>query len=160
MQSKFFCIFSIILCFVVFVSTTPSLAAQAYKIKIKNLDSSETHETLCVGSKGICFSTLDFSFDRNGSAQKIDVLVFIEDEKVDIRFKSNGLRLSTASKGWNSFYEHIDAFSSEPQLVKLYSPNPAIMDDDRYSVPLVVRPPNTFLTEVSIILESTTVEKE
>jgi hypothetical protein len=160
MKSKIFYTFAILLCFFIFIKATPSLAALAYKIKIKSFYSSEMHEISCVGSKDVCFSTLDFSIDKDGNQRKIDVLVFIEDEKVDIRFKSNGLRLSTASQGWNSFYEHIENFSGEPKLVKLYSPNPAIMDDGRYSVPLVVRPKNTFLTEISINLEAIPAEKK
>lgn len=158
MRPKIFCFFSILVVFAFIKANTAF--ADAYKIKIKNFNSYETQETYCVSDKKVCVATLDFSYIKDQREEQIDVLVFIHDQAADIRFKADGVLLSTARQGWDSFYERIENFSGEPQILKLYLPNSTIASDQRYPVPLVIRSPNEFLTAISIDLEIISAKQE
>lgn len=91
-------------------------------------------------------------YKKDGKSGFINTGIIIENDIVNIRFKADGIELSTGIQGWSFISERVDLFLSEPYAVKLYLPNSAIMNRSDYGK-LVLWPPNVYLMTTLIRIE-------
>lgn len=138
---------------VILTGSRPAFADTSYKIILKTFDACGQYEALCDGAEKNCSSTLRFPFESNGKYAQIDAEISIIDQTVTISFHSEGQSFSTARGGWEEFSEDLGSFIKEPQVVKLYFPNPAIIGRAEASLALVTKPPNAFITAALIDIE-------
>ncbi len=130
-----------------------SAYAQSYKIQLKTFDACGIYESTCVAKDKTCFSKLNFPFEKNGKYASIDVDISIKNQSVNIDFKSGEQTFSVNEGGWDSFDGKLADFFARPRIVELYFPNPAIKSDPGFSMPLVVRKANAFVTAVLIDIQ-------
>lgn len=103
------------------------------------------YEVRCVEAKGICSMSLDISLKD----KTLGILFLIKENYVNTVFLYNGQKLSTAQQGWDSF-DDFYAYMQHARDVKLYIPDRSILTDSRDMA--VLRPGNTFLTDVRIMI--------
>lgn len=138
---------------VILAGSRPAFADASYKIILKTFDACGQYEALYDGVEKDCSSSLKFPFENNGKYAQIDADISIIDQTVTISFHSEGQSFSTALDGWEEFSEDLESFIKEPQVVKLYFPNPAIIGRAEASLALVTKPPNAFITAALIDIE-------
>lgn len=129
-----------------FLAGSYPVYAQTYKFELKTFDACGVYEAVCTLKKGICESTLSFPFGKEGKYASIDANISISNKELSIDFESQGQQFSTASAGWKNFSQKIEFFL-EPQVVKLYFPNPAITGGGDTSLILAS---NAFVTALLI----------
>lgn len=138
---------------IILAGSQQAFAGTSYKITLKTFDACGQYEVLCEGAEDNCSSTLKFPFETNGKYAQIDADISIMDYRVTISFQSEGQNFSTSQGGWEEFSEDLGSFIKEPQVVKLYFPNPAIVGKGEPSLALVRKPPNAFITAALIDIE-------